>query len=122
VQEVRLGLNYQLGGNGSNPATGGLAPLEGDNWSIHGQTTYVSQYAPSFRAPYHGTNSLDRNAGRETWDATLYAGLKLWEGAEIWVMYGRRPRCKRNLTCQRSVRVRSCIRPLSAAAGPLALM
>src|SRR5262245_49825212 len=59
------------------------------------------------------------------------------------VMYGRRPRCKRNLTIseafgcghvwtapamqeesdyQRSVRVRSCIRPLSAAVWPLALM
>ena len=36
-------------------------------------------------------------------------------------MYGRRPRCKRNLTFQRSVRVQSCIRPLNAAtlaAGP----
>src|SRR5580658_9763583 len=37
-------------------------------------------------------------------------------------MYGRRPRCKRNLNDQRSVRVRSCIRPLSAAVWPLALM
>jgi hypothetical protein len=27
-------------------------------------------------------------------------------------MYGRRPRCKRNLTYQRSVRVQPCIRPL----------
>ena len=32
------------------------------------------------------------------------------------VMYGRRPRCKRNLTVQRSVRVQPCIRPSSAAA------
>src|SRR5262245_18751943 len=31
-------------------------------------------------------------------------------------MYGRRPRCKRNLTFSRSVRVQPCIRPLSAAA------
>jgi high affinity Mn2+ porin len=85
VQEVRLGLNYQLGGNGSNSATGGLAPLAGDNWSIHGQTTYLSQFVPRFHAPYRGANSLDSNAGRETWDATLYAGLKLWQGAEIWV-------------------------------------
>ena len=27
-------------------------------------------------------------------------------------MYGRRPRCKRNLTYQRNVRVRPCIRPI----------
>ena len=36
-------------------------------------------------------------------------------------MYGRRPRCKRNLTFQRSVRVQPCIRPFNAAtlaAGP----
>jgi uncharacterized protein YbjT (DUF2867 family) len=31
-------------------------------------------------------------------------------------MYGRRPRCKREIDFQRSVRVRSCIRPLNAAA------
>ena len=29
-------------------------------------------------------------------------------------MYGRRPRCKRNLTFQRSVRVQPCIRPVFA--------
>jgi hypothetical protein len=38
-----------------------------------------------FRAPYHGPNSLDSNAGRETWDVTFYAGMRLWEGAELWV-------------------------------------
>jgi hypothetical protein len=32
------------------------------------------------------------------------------------LMYGRRPRCKREIDYQRSVRVRSCIRPLNAAA------
>jgi high affinity Mn2+ porin len=85
AQEVRVGLNYQLGDNGSSAGNGSLAPLEGDNWSVHGQTTYVSQYAPLFHAPYRGTNSLDTNAGRETLDATLYAGLKLWQGAELWV-------------------------------------
>jgi high affinity Mn2+ porin len=31
VQEIRLGLNYHLGGNGSNAGNGALAPLEGDN-------------------------------------------------------------------------------------------
>jgi high affinity Mn2+ porin len=85
AQEVRVGLNYQLGGNGANAGNGSLAPLGGDNWSIHGQTTFVSQFSPSFHAPYRGANSLDSNAGRETWDATLYAGLKLWQGAELWV-------------------------------------
>jgi high affinity Mn2+ porin len=85
TQEIRIGLNYQLGANASNAGNGRLAPLEGDNWSIHGQTTFTSQYAPPFHAPYRGANSLDPNAGRETWDATLYAGLKLWEGAQLWI-------------------------------------
>src|SRR5262249_5359413 len=83
VQEVRLGLNCQ--GTGANAGNGSFAPPEGDDWIIHGQTAYVSQYAPPFRAPYHGANSLDTNAGRETWSATLYAGRKLWQGAELWV-------------------------------------
>jgi hypothetical protein len=39
-----------------------------------------------------------------------------------WAMYGRRPRCKRNLTYERSVRVQPCIRPLNAAVWLLALM
>jgi hypothetical protein len=29
-----------------------------------------------------------------------------------WAMYGRRPRCKRNLTYLRSVRVQPCMRPV----------
>jgi high affinity Mn2+ porin len=85
TQEVRVGLNYQLGEAAAKAGNGGIAPLEGDNWAIHGQTTFVSQYAPSFHAPYHGQNSLDSNAGRETWDATLYVGVSPWQGAEIWV-------------------------------------
>jgi high affinity Mn2+ porin len=86
VQEVRAGLNYKLGDSGSNANSFLTAPAapEGDNWAIHSQTTFASQYAPSFHAPYRGANSLDPNAGRETWDSTLYAGLKLWPGAEVW--------------------------------------
>ena len=60
-------------------------PLDADNWVVHGQTTFVSQYAPPFHAPYRGANSLDSNAGRETWDATLYIGRRLWDGAELWI-------------------------------------
>src|SRR6202034_1465807 len=56
-----------------------------DMISIHGQATFTEQAYPSFRSPYAGTNSLDGTAqGRETIDATLYAGLKLWQGAELW--------------------------------------
>ena len=59
-------------------------PFEPDRWAIHGQTTFVQQYTPAFRSPYVGTNSFLPNIGRETWDATLYLGLRLWQGAEFW--------------------------------------
>jgi high affinity Mn2+ porin len=85
TQQWRVGLNYQLGEAAAKAGNGGIAPLEGDNWVIHGQTTFVSQFAPPFHAPYHGQNSLDSNSGRETWDATLYVGVSPWQGAEIWV-------------------------------------
>ncbi len=38
-----------------------------------------------FTAPYHGQNSLDANQGREGWGAMFFAGVKLWDGAELWV-------------------------------------
>jgi high affinity Mn2+ porin len=86
MQEIRLGLNYRLGdAPNSNAAPFGLSPLEVDNWIVRGQTTFVSQYDPPFHAPYSGANSLTPNTGRETWDATLYAGRPLWEGAEFWI-------------------------------------
>jgi high affinity Mn2+ porin len=86
TQEVRVGLNYKLGSDVSkwNVLTT-PNPLDSDGWSLHSQTTFAAQYAPPFHAPYGGANSLDPNTGRETWDATLYLGRTLWEGAELWV-------------------------------------
>src|SRR6516162_7667082 len=52
--------------------------------SISGQTTVVEAYAPPFTSPYIGQKSLTPNQGRETWDATLGLGVKLWRGAEFW--------------------------------------
>jgi high affinity Mn2+ porin len=80
MHEVRLGVNYNFGEGAAN-----WQDFTTDYFSIHGQTTFVNQYAFKFRAPYHGPNSLDSNAGRQTWDATLYAGLRLWQGAELWI-------------------------------------
>jgi high affinity Mn2+ porin len=87
LQSVRLGLSYQFGDpalKGGDLLAGPTAP-KSDTWSVHGQTTFVQQYAFPFRAPYHGTNSLDSGAGRETWDATIYLGWRLWPGAELWI-------------------------------------
>jgi high affinity Mn2+ porin len=69
------------------PSESTAAPLPPDEpWAIHGQFTYVEQNTDSFRAPYAGPNSLSPNQGRETSDATLYLGARLWAGAEGWLV------------------------------------
>jgi high affinity Mn2+ porin len=87
VHAVRIGLDYRLGRDGIDPQTFTKGPdaLEFDKFALHGQFTFVEQYVPPFRAPYHGQNSLDRNAGREGWDVTYFAGFRLWQGAELWI-------------------------------------
>ncbi len=61
-------------------------PAASETWAIHGQMTNVTQGHRRFRSPYAGTNSLIAD-GRteETTDATLYAGVRLWRGAEFWL-------------------------------------
>ena len=88
LQELRVGLNYRFG-NDATPAsivTKAPAAPDSDNVNFHGQTTFLEQAYPGFRSPYQGANSLPGGGeGRETWDATLYAGVRLWQGAELWV-------------------------------------
>lgn len=87
MQSIRFGLNYQLGGDPPNSEvfTQGISALDFGNFSVHGQTTIVGQYALPFRAPYSGQNSLAPNSGRETLDVDLYLGFRPWRGAEIWI-------------------------------------
>ncbi len=54
-------------------------------FAVHGQFTYVEQETDAFPAPYAGPNSLSRSEGRETTDATLFLGARLWSGAELWL-------------------------------------
>jgi len=85
---LRVGLDYKFGDSGGidpDLFTKGPTALDLDRFAVHGQTTFIGQYAGPFHAPYHGQNSLDSNAGRETWDATLALGWKIWQGGEIWV-------------------------------------
>jgi len=61
-------------------------PAPNQTWALHGQTTFTEQATPAFPSPYQGTNSMNPNGeGRETFDATIFAGLRPWAGAEIWV-------------------------------------
>lgn len=89
LHQMRLGLNYKLFDDKAGKSEGLItkvpAGVTEDIWAVHGQTTFVEQYAAPFRAPYSGPNSLAANSGRETWDATAFVGLRLWKGAEAWV-------------------------------------
>jgi high affinity Mn2+ porin len=88
LQQVRAGLNYRFGGGGTNANGGstGLPTPETDLVNFHGQTTFVWQGYPAIRSPFAGTNSLPGSGlGRETFDATLSAGIRLWQGAELWI-------------------------------------
>jgi high affinity Mn2+ porin len=88
LHELRVGLNYRFG----NDATAAAKPLtapngtESDIVNFHGQSTFTWQGYPAIRSPYEGTSSLPGSGlGRETFDATFYAGLRLWQGAELWI-------------------------------------
>jgi high affinity Mn2+ porin len=85
LQELRAGLNYQFGNDPLAAVAAPAAPAT-DQVNFHGQTTFVWQGYPAIRSPYAGLNSLPGSGeGRDTWDATLYAGVRLWHGAELWV-------------------------------------
>jgi high affinity Mn2+ porin len=86
ANQLRIGLHYALASDvGSSSQPLGISALDTENWSAHGQTTFVGQYAAPFHAPYHGANSLDPNIARETWDVTFYVGRRLWTGAALWI-------------------------------------
>ena len=74
---------------GPTPEQDNPAPNDADktpeNWALYGQSTGVLQYHPGFHSPYQGANSLNPGQrGDETVDATLYGGVRLWQGAEFW--------------------------------------
>ena len=83
LDTLELGLNYKLG-NVTDDQNQIDKQLDSNNWAIHGQTTYTQQYALPFRSPYVGPQSLVPDQARQTWDATLDLGMRLWNGAEFW--------------------------------------
>jgi len=60
-------------------------PVSDERLALHGQMTFVDQGTDDFNAPYRGPNSLSPSSSRETFDATLFLGARLWSGAEVWV-------------------------------------
>jgi len=85
MHQARVGVSYSFATSPQGGTAFGLPALQTEGWAVHGQTTYVSQYAAPFRAPYRGANSLDSDIGRETWDVTLYVGRRLWHDAVVWI-------------------------------------
>lgn len=56
-----------------------------ENWSTHFQLTVIDQSHPSFKAPYSGENSLNKDAEEAlSLTTTLYIGRKLWKGAAVY--------------------------------------
>jgi high affinity Mn2+ porin len=86
-QSLRVGLNRKIDWPGSSNYTPKTSPAdpESDRWEIHGQTTFLPQGYPSFRAPYSGPNSLTPASQlQETWSNSLYLNARLWQGGEVY--------------------------------------
>lgn len=66
------------------PAWADDAPAAAQDYAIHGQSTFVVQTVGGFASPYAGPNSLTPHQTKETADLTLYAGVRPWQGAELW--------------------------------------
>ena len=62
--------------------TAPAAPPE--TFAVHGQATFVVQGVTGFASPYASDNSLRPRQVKETFDGTLFLGVKPWNGAEIW--------------------------------------
>ena len=62
------------------------APVAPEAWGMYGQFTGVSQWHPAFTSPYTGQNSLSPNSSDATTaDLTLFAGMRISEGGELWI-------------------------------------
>lgn len=86
-QSLRVGLNRKIDWPGSSNyrPTSALTDPESDRWEIHGQTTFLPQGYPAFRAPYSGPNSLTpARQLQETWSNSLYLNARLWQGGEVY--------------------------------------
>ena len=69
----------------------GLHDIKDESWNAYGQFTYISSWHPGFSAAYTNANgsanSLVPSAERSyTTTATLFFGLRLWKGAEFYVV------------------------------------
>ena len=69
----------------------GLHDLDDERWNAYGQVTYISSWKLPFPAAYTNLNgspnSLLPTAERSfTFSVTLFLGVKLWPGGEVYVV------------------------------------
>jgi high affinity Mn2+ porin len=86
-QSLRVGLNRKIDWPYQGKLTPKTSPTdpESDRWEIHGQTTFLPQGYPAFRAPYSGPNSLTPASQlQETWSNSLFLNARLWQGGEVY--------------------------------------
>ena len=86
LHRFRVGLNYHFGVDGDDKKHDGTSDDRGPGtWEIHGQTTFIYQGYPPFNALYDGPQSLPSNGqSRETWTTSLFLGVRLWQGGELY--------------------------------------
>ena len=86
LNQILAGVSYHFGEAASDTKYVAPGIPDADIVNFHGQTTLTWQGYPAIRSPYSGPNSLPGSGeGREITDATLYAGVRLWQGAQFWI-------------------------------------
>ena len=79
------GVSPALGGSADGPAIASPAESNPENWSLHGQSTFILQGQPGFNSPYAGANSLPSGDNlRDTFSIDLYFGFHPWAGSEFY--------------------------------------
>ncbi|MGA9214509.1 MAG: carbohydrate porin [Methylocella sp.] len=86
----RMGLDYgfDAGASAAEPqaAGSGEATPAAEQYSFHGQVTWVPQGYPGFRAAYSGPESLPPQAhAAEDFVTDAFLGVGLWQGAAIYL-------------------------------------
>jgi hypothetical protein len=62
------------------------APEPPEDWSLHGQLTYIAQKKPAFDAAYTGPHSLiPEKEYSYSFTGTVYGGARLWQGGEAYL-------------------------------------
>lgn len=82
---VAIGLAAPAAAQSTDSEPAAPAEAAPEWYSFHGQFTNVTQFHPAFDSPFRGPQSLDPgNRGDETMDATLFAGIRVWDRLELY--------------------------------------